>query len=189
MAWIRSIGIGDDPKPTGARYRVTGRWVYRDRDGEPVYRVVRRDCPGKPKRIHQERYDAATGSYRGEKGCMAGVRLVPYRLGEWVDEDSPILIAEGERKVDVAFELGFLATCNPGGAGSFSRGFSQYFVDRDTSCCRTMTPRAGITSGRSRRSSSRWCARSRWSSCRAFRPRATSWIGRRPAAPPSSCAR
>jgi putative DNA primase/helicase len=129
--WLRSIGIGDEPKPTGARYTVTGRWIYRDRDGQPVYRVVRRDCPGKPKKFHQERHDPATGSYKGEKGCMKGVRLLPYRLPEWVDEDAPLLIPEGERKVDALFDLGFLASCNTGGSGKFSPGFAPYFADRD----------------------------------------------------------
>ena len=28
------------------------------------------------------------------------------------------------------FDLGFLATCNAGGAGKFSKGFSVYFQDR-----------------------------------------------------------
>ena len=58
---------------------------------------------------------------------MEGVRYVPYRLPEWVDEDAPVLIAEGERKVDALFDLGFLATCNAGGAGKFSKGFCALF--------------------------------------------------------------
>ena len=61
---------------------------------------------------------------------MRGVQYLPYRLNEWLDEDGPILIAEGERKVDALFDLGFLATCNAGGAGKFSKGFSVYFQDR-----------------------------------------------------------
>ena len=129
FAWLRSMGIGDDQRTP--RYTVTGRWVYRDRAGQPVYRVVRRDAPGRPKTIHQERYDPTTGAYTGAKGCMAGVRLVPYRLPEWLDADGVILVAEGEAKADALFELGYRATCNPGGAGKFSKGFSQYFADRD----------------------------------------------------------
>ena len=86
---------------------------------------------GQAEAIHQERYDEASGRFIGEKGCMKGVRLVPYRLNEWVDDDGLILIAEGERKVDALIKLGWLATCNTGGAEKFSRGFAPYFADRD----------------------------------------------------------
>jgi putative DNA primase/helicase len=62
FAWLESeLGIKNEDAG-GAKYRITGTWVYRDRDGEPLYRVVRRDAGGKPKRIHQERYHAATES-------------------------------------------------------------------------------------------------------------------------------
>ena len=114
-----------------ASYRITGTWIYRGRDGAPVYRVVRRDCPGKQKKIHQERYDPRPPAISSpSKGCMQGVRYIPYRLDEWLGADAPVLIPEGERKVDALFDLGFLATCNAGGAGKFSRGFAPYFQDR-----------------------------------------------------------
>jgi putative DNA primase/helicase len=132
FAWLRSeLGIGDDPHQRGAKYKVTGTWPYRDRDGTLLYRVVRRDCPGKEKRIHQERYDPTTGQFVGEKGCMKSVRYVPYRLPDWLDGDGPILIPEGERKVDALYGLKRRATCNAGGAGKFSRGFAPYFEGRD----------------------------------------------------------
>jgi putative DNA primase/helicase len=57
---------------------------------------------------------------------MKGVRLVPYRLNEWID-GSLLLIAEGERKVDALCDLGWYATCNTGGAGKFPKGFAHYF--------------------------------------------------------------
>jgi hypothetical protein len=125
-AWLEAeLGI-----ETEAKWTTTGS-IHRDRNGQPLYRVVRRDAPGKPKRMHQERYDEATGRFIGGKGCMQDVRHVPYRLNEWYDEDGPVLIAEGERKVDALVGLGWLATCNSGGAGKFARGFVQYFGDRD----------------------------------------------------------
>jgi hypothetical protein len=130
FAWLENeFGIKDESN--GAKYRVTGTWVYRDRGGRPVFRSVRRDCEGGgPKKVHQERYVAATGRFVGGKGCMQGVRLVPYRLPDWVDEDAPIMIPEGEKHCDKLFELGYLATCNPAGGGNFSRGFAPYFQDR-----------------------------------------------------------
>jgi hypothetical protein len=125
--WLETeIGI-----KTESKWATTGTYVYRDRSGRPLYRVVRRDADGHPKRIHQERYDEASGRFIGEKGCMKRIRLVPYRLNEWVDEDGPVLIAEGERKIDELMKLGWLGTCNAGGAGKFSRGFAPYFGDRD----------------------------------------------------------
>ncbi len=127
--WLHeALGIGEPP---AGKYKVTGTWIYLDRNGVPVYCVVRRDCPGKPKRNHQERYDPATGKFIAGKDCMAGVRLMPYRLTELVTEDGQILIAEGEAKADKLVDLGFLATCNPGGAGKFRPGFAPYFIDRD----------------------------------------------------------
>ena len=89
FAWLYDeLGIGE------ARYQTTGAFsddrpsgrhpghvavsgFYRGRDGAPVYRVVRRDCPGKEKKIHQERYDPATGDFIAKKGCMKGVRYIP----------------------------------------------------------------------------------------------------------------
>src|SRR5690606_10892137 len=65
-AWLEAeFGID-----LGAKWTTTGTWPYRARGGEPLYRVVRRDAPGKPKRIHQERYDQATSQFIGGKGCM-----------------------------------------------------------------------------------------------------------------------
>ena len=126
--WLADeLGIGEPSRPG---WKVTIRWVYRDRDGQPLYRVVRRDCPGKEKKIHQERYDHASKSYVSGKDCMRGVRLVPYRLPDWLDADGPVLIPEGERKVDCLFDLGFPATCNPGSSGKFRRDFAPYFRDR-----------------------------------------------------------
>jgi hypothetical protein len=121
-SWLKDeLGI-----ETESKWTTTGTWVYRDRGGRPLYRVVRRDCAGKPKRIHQERYDEDKKVFVGGKGCMHGVRLVPYRLNEWVDQDGLILIAEGEKKVDALVKLRWLATCNLGGSGKFSRGFAPY---------------------------------------------------------------
>jgi hypothetical protein len=127
--WLESdLGIKEPPMP---KWTTTGQWTYRDRGGKPLYRIVRRDCPGKEKRIHQERYDAATGRFVKGKGCMAGVKLVPYRLDEWAAADGPVLIPEGERKVDALFGLGWLASCNPGGVGKFRKEFSPSFKGRD----------------------------------------------------------
>jgi hypothetical protein len=127
--WLADeLGIEDPPKP---KWTTTGRWTYRDRDGNPLFRVVRRDCPGAEKRIHFERYDAATGKFARGKDCMDGIPRVPFRLNEWIDVEGPVLLPEGERKVARLFDLGWLATCNAGGSKNFPKGFAPYLQGRD----------------------------------------------------------
>jgi putative DNA primase/helicase len=77
VEWLEAeVGI-----EIGSQWTTTGTWPYRDRGGQPLYRVVRRDAPGKPKRIHQERYDQATGQFNRRQGLHAGYspRAVPPR--------------------------------------------------------------------------------------------------------------
>jgi Protein of unknown function (DUF3631) len=126
--WLQSIGIDAKPNGATAAQKRVAVYIYKNRRGEPIYCVSRW---GPLKTFTQHPYDPTTGKYSTGKGAMKGVRLVPYRLNEWIDEDGPVLIAEGEKHCDKLFELGHLATCNPGGAGKFSRGFVQYFADRD----------------------------------------------------------
>jgi hypothetical protein len=87
--------------------------VYRDADGQPLYRVIvaGRDADGK-KIVWQERYDADHDHF--EKG-MTGVRVVPYRLNDLAGH-ARVCIAEGERKCDRLWRIGLPATCNVGGA-------------------------------------------------------------------------
>jgi hypothetical protein len=54
---------------------------------------------------------------------LDGVTPSLYRLPELMcaDENQPVLIPEGEKDVETLRSLGFVATCNSGGAGRFSR--------------------------------------------------------------------
>jgi hypothetical protein len=58
-------------------------------------------------------------------------RLRRPRVSEWADAEGPVLIPEGEKDADRLVAVGLLATCNPGGAGKWSRGFAPHFQDRD----------------------------------------------------------
>lgn len=64
---------------------------------------------------------------------MTGVERIPYRLPGLVNGDStePILIVEGEKHCDKLAELGFIATCNVGGAGKWLASYNQYLKGRD----------------------------------------------------------
>jgi hypothetical protein len=124
--WCRSIGIELGTRQ--AKQKVIATYIYRDQHGEPMFMVSRW---GPKKAFTQSRYDASTGSFVSGKGCMDGVRRVPYRLDEWHDAEAPVLVAEGEKDADRLAATGLLATCNPGGAGKWLRGFAPYFQDRD----------------------------------------------------------
>jgi hypothetical protein len=71
------------------------------------------------KRFWQSPADGKGGWVKPAKDCMDGVRLVPLYLPEVltaIRNSGLILIAEGERKVDLLRHWGFVATCNVSGA-------------------------------------------------------------------------
>jgi hypothetical protein len=98
---------------------VVARYVYTDEAGVALFRVVRM---GPVKKFFQEAWK--DGQWQNHKGCMAGVRLVPYHLPELVaalgkrnGSATRVYIVEGEKDVDRLREAwGVVATTNPGGA-------------------------------------------------------------------------
>jgi hypothetical protein len=76
-------------------------------------------CERGKKNFWQSPADGRGGWVKATKGCMDGVRLVPLYLPELlaaIRNSGLILIAEGERKVDLLRQWGFVATCNVSGA-------------------------------------------------------------------------
>lgn len=103
---------------------ISATYDYRDERGELLFQV----CRMIPKDFRQRRPDGNGGWVWRTKG----VRKVPYRLFELqakVAHDT-ILIVEGEKDVDRLAELGFVATCNAGGAGKWQDEISQYFASK-----------------------------------------------------------
>lgn len=100
---------------------------YRDADGSVLFRVERKF----PKRFFQHGPDGS-GGFVSRKGCMARVRLIPYRLPELIGADPTrvIFVCEGEKDADKLARLGMVATCNPGGAGKWSYQFGRHFKGR-----------------------------------------------------------
>jgi 5S rRNA maturation endonuclease (ribonuclease M5) len=99
-------------------------FTYHDESGAVLYRVKRTDHKGgkQGKSFFQNPPDPnSPGHWLTGKGCMDGVRRVPYHLPELLEafrQGETVLIVEGERKTDVLRDWGFAATCNSGGRGS-----------------------------------------------------------------------
>jgi hypothetical protein len=123
---------GKEPfKPNGhAKPAKETYFVYRDEAGAPIFRSVRTP----EKRFWQSPADGHGGWVKPSKGCMDGVRLVPYRLPEVLEalaHGRTIVIAEGEAKVDLLWSWNVPATCNSGGAGKWRPEYSAYLRGAD----------------------------------------------------------
>jgi len=98
------------------------KYNYDDRNGERIFDVVRFT----PKAFRPQRPDG--------KWSLAGVERVPYKLPELlqgVKDSKEILFLEGEKDVDRAMAMGFVATTFVGGAGKWRGEYLEYFRDAD----------------------------------------------------------
>jgi putative DNA primase/helicase len=93
---------------------IVATYPYLDHSGKLLFEAVRY----MPKRFSQRRPDGAGGW----KWNLVGIQRVPYRLPELLaaPPDQVVLIPEGEKDVDNLRALGFVATCNPCGAGKWA---------------------------------------------------------------------
>ena len=142
IEFMRQIGcdVGDAPRKgngstngagagTGTRKQVAV-FEYHDETGDTVFEVVRfhyrdqddrlvvEDISGKPRKTFRQRRRDPAGGYIWN---VKGVRVIPYRLDLLIANlratpDDPVLIVEGEMKVDVLVDWDLIATCNAGGA-------------------------------------------------------------------------
>jgi hypothetical protein len=95
---------------------------YRDQSGQLLFEVVRRTG----KRFQQRRPDGNGGWIWN----LQGIERVPYRLDKLVDAwfKQPIWVVEGEKDAEMLVRLGFVATCNPGGAGKWRPDYDKWFI-------------------------------------------------------------
>ncbi|MCC6943517.1 MAG: DUF3987 domain-containing protein [Thermomicrobiales bacterium] len=110
-------------RPGTPKARIVAIYDYRDETGQLVYQVVRKE----PKTFVQRRPDGQGGWVWNMQGAVP----LPYRLPELLASDGVVLIVEGEKDVDNLRDLGFIATCNHGGAGKWRDALSGYLRDRD----------------------------------------------------------
>lgn len=117
-------GLFADQAKTGER-TPTASYVYRDEEGIPLFRVVRKTG----KQFRQERYD-------GQEGWVPGrgnVRTVLYRLPDIVnsaEDGRDVLFVEGEKDADNLARLGFVATTSPGGADGYRDHYAELLRGR-----------------------------------------------------------
>ena len=86
-----------------------------------LYRVERRGKGAAPPFLQHG--PDGRGGFHSARGCMQGVRRVPYRLPELIAADPAelVFLCEGEKDADRLSAAGLIATTNPGGAGKFTR--------------------------------------------------------------------
>jgi putative DNA primase/helicase len=99
-------------------------YPYTDEHGEILYECVRL----KPKGFYYRRPDGKGGWIKNIDGC----RRVPFGYYEILaaHEQETLCIVEGEKKAALMRFLGFLGTCNPGGAGKWPVSFAQMIQGR-----------------------------------------------------------
>jgi hypothetical protein len=114
---------------TGAAggWREVARYPYTDRDGNPLFEVIRYLKPDGEKVFRQCRPDGCGGIVWN----LDGIERVPYRLPELLKAET-VYLPEGEKDVHTLEGWGLVASCNPGGSGSsalYAR-WVDYFRDR-----------------------------------------------------------
>ena len=123
LRWLESNGFKEksDAKPA-LKPRIVKTYDYTDENGELLFQAVRME----PKSFRQRRPDG-----NDWKWSVKGVRQVPYRLPELLDNpDALVFVVEGEKDADRLAELGLLATCNAAGAGKWSKSHSEPLAHR-----------------------------------------------------------
>lgn len=102
----------------------TAEYDYRDSSGVLVFQAVRFEDPNTGEKTFQQRRP------NGDGGWVYNLRNVPrvlYNLPAILaaDKTVPIFIVEGEKKADALIKWGLIATCNVGGAGKWTRAYSE----------------------------------------------------------------
>lgn len=104
---------------------------YTDEDGNPVYQVLRYDATANRGKTFWQRHQDPTARNMWAYN-LNGCKRYPYNLQEVRNAplDTPIIIVEGEKCVDRLKDLGFVATCNSGGAGNWQDELDDHFRGR-----------------------------------------------------------
>lgn len=102
-------------------------YSYRDGLGQELYQVVRM----KPKNFRQRHLVDGKWVWN-----MQGVERVLYNLPAILKSNSQFVwVVEGEKDADNLKKLGFVATCNVGGAGKWLDGYSESLKGKEVILC------------------------------------------------------
>lgn len=103
--------------------KVVAEYIYRDKQGRPLYQVLR----------HEDKHFSQRRSENGRwVSGINGIPRLPYCLPELLKAslETNIYIPEGEKDVDNLRIRGLIATCNSGGACNWDDNLNQYFKGR-----------------------------------------------------------
>jgi hypothetical protein len=124
-AAMRELGGGRNGSEPGGKFVCA--YDYVDEDGKLLFQICRFKAPP-PK---NKEFKARRGPDDPQcKLGIKGVRRVLYRLPE-VIKAQLIALAEGEKDSDNLRTLGFVATCNPFGAGKWRDEYSETLRGKD----------------------------------------------------------
>ncbi len=116
----------DEEAPTNGqprRAQIEATYPYQDEAGTLLYEVLRYRTPDGGKTFKQRRPDGRGGWIWN----LDGVRRVLYRLPDLQGRER-VWICEGEKDVDRLREIGLVATCNPMGAGNWTKEYTAQLV-------------------------------------------------------------
>jgi Virulence-associated protein E len=127
-----AMGIVPDPAPppkNGGGKPVIATYPYHDENNVLLYEVVRFDTTDPNERFRQRQPDGK-GDWIWN---LKGVRRVLYRLPQLIaaKPDEVIVLPEGEKDVNTAVKLGYVATTMPGGVGKWRDEYDEFFRGRD----------------------------------------------------------
>ena len=108
---------------------VVATYVYTDERGRELFEVRRTER----KRFYQARVDP-NGRRVSGRGCMNSVRRVLYRLPgllRTIESGETIYLVEGEKDVEALTQAGYVASCNPGGAGKWRNEYADHLRGAD----------------------------------------------------------
>jgi 5S rRNA maturation endonuclease (ribonuclease M5)/energy-coupling factor transporter ATP-binding protein EcfA2 len=118
---LRTPKEGSNPSPN-TKPKIVKTYDYTDERGRIVYQTVRLE----PKDFRQRRPDGNDGWLWN----MEGQTRYLYRLPEVLNA-TECFICEGEKDCDNLVSLGFVATCNVGGAGKWLSAYSDFLAEKD----------------------------------------------------------
>ena len=122
-----------ESRPKPIRAKATREFIYRDANGQPLVKVTRKDDGNGKKSISQSHWDGSRWVAGLNDVVKAKLRL--YQIDHPINQAAianhqPLLIVEGEGKVDLLLRLKIAATCSIGGAGKWKQyGHLNYLND------------------------------------------------------------